>query len=55
MVLWILIGVILGGGLIWYAVFTATKPSPEAVQPAADAQLVREDSHRVTDPATEKA
>ncbi|MET1088658.1 MAG: thioredoxin domain-containing protein [Arthrobacter sp.] len=55
MVLWILIGVILGGGLIWYAVFTATTPSPEAVQPGADAQLVREDSHRVTAPATEKA
>jgi protein-disulfide isomerase len=55
MVLWILIGVILGGGLIWYAVFAASKPSPEAVQPAADAQLVREDSHRVTAPATEKA
>lgn len=55
LVLWVLMAVVVGGGLIWYAVFTATKPTPEAVQPAVDAQLVREDSHRVTKPATEKA
>ncbi|MEO5321127.1 thioredoxin domain-containing protein [Arthrobacter sp. CC3] len=54
-ILWILIGVIIATGVISYAVFTATEPAPEAVQPAADAQLVREDSHRVTTPATEKA
>ncbi|MFF1385672.1 DsbA family protein [Arthrobacter sp. NPDC058288] len=54
-VIWILLGVIVAAGVIWYAVFTAVKPAPPAVQPAADAQLVREDSHRVTSPATEKA
>jgi protein-disulfide isomerase len=36
-------------------VFTATKPAPTPPPAAADAQLVREDSHRVTSPATEKA
>jgi protein-disulfide isomerase len=56
LVLWILLGVIVAAGVIWYAVFTASKPAPPAAsQPAADAQLVREDSHRVTTPATEKA
>jgi protein-disulfide isomerase len=54
-VLWILLGAIVGAGLIWYAVFTANKPEPAAVQPVADAQLVRDDSHRLTTPATEKA
>ncbi|MFB9653385.1 DsbA family protein [Pseudarthrobacter sp. NPDC092184] len=54
-VVWILLAVIVGAGLIWYAVFTATKPEPAAVQPVVDAQLVREDSHRLTTPATEKA
>lgn len=54
-VLWILLAAVVGAGLIWYAVFTATKPEPAAVQPASDAQLVRDDSHRVTSPATEKA
>ena len=56
LVLWILLAAIVGAGLIWYAVFTANKPEPAAVQPAVvDAQLVREDSHRLTAPATEKA
>jgi protein-disulfide isomerase len=56
LVLWILLATIVGAGLIWYAVFTANKPEPAAVQPAVvDAQLVREDSHRLTTPATEKA
>jgi flagellar basal body-associated protein FliL len=55
LVLWILLGVIVVAGVIWYAVFTAAKPAPPASQPVADAQLVREDSHRVTTPATEKA
>ncbi|MDN4643874.1 DsbA family protein [Arthrobacter sp. PsM3] len=55
LVLWILLGVIVAAGVIWYAVFTAAKPAPPAPQPAADAQLVRDDSHRVTTPATEKA
>ncbi|PVZ60909.1 DsbA family protein [Arthrobacter sp. H-02-3] len=55
LVLWILLGVIVTAGVTWYAVFTAARPSPPAPQPAADAQLVRNDSHRVTTPATEKA
>lgn len=54
-VLWILLAAIVGAGLIWYAVFTATKPEPAAVQPVVDGQVVRDDSHRLTTPATEKA
>ena len=54
-VLWILMGVIVVTGLVWYAVFSANKPAPAAPQPAANAQLVREDSHRLTSPAVEKA
>ena len=55
LVLWILMGVIVAAGLVWYAVFSANKPAPAAPQPAANAQLVREDSHRLTSPAVEKA
>ena len=44
-----------GAGLVWYAVFSTNKPAPVAPQPAANAQLVREDSHRLTSPAVEKA
>lgn len=54
-VVWILLGVIVAAGVIWYAVFTATKPAPTPAAAAADAQLVRDDSHRVTSPETEKA
>ncbi|TNB75632.1 disulfide bond formation protein DsbA [Arthrobacter sp. BB-1] len=54
-VLWILLAAVVGAGLIWYGVFTANKPKPEALQPVADAQVVRADSHRLTTPATEKA
>ncbi|MBA4102919.1 MAG: disulfide bond formation protein DsbA, partial [Arthrobacter sp.] len=54
-VLWILLAAAVGAGLIWYAVFTFNKPEPAALQPVADAQVVREDSHRLTTPATEKA
>ncbi|MGP4032742.1 DsbA family protein [Pseudarthrobacter sp. 1C304] len=52
---WIILGLIVAAGLIWYAVLTTTKPAPAAPQPAASAQLVREDSHRLTSPAVEKA
>ncbi|MET1156356.1 thioredoxin domain-containing protein [Arthrobacter sp.] len=52
---WILLGVIVAAGVIWYAVFTSTRPAPPAAQLTADAQLVREDSHRVTSPKAEKA
>ncbi|MET1065350.1 MAG: thioredoxin domain-containing protein [Arthrobacter sp.] len=55
LVIWILLGAIVAAGVIWYAVFTATKPAPPTPQPAAAAELVSEDSHRVTSPATEKA
>jgi protein-disulfide isomerase len=53
--LWTIVAVLLATGLIWNVVFTAKKPAPAAPQAAADAQLVREDSHRLTSPATEKA
>ena len=52
---WIILGLVVAAGLIWYAVLTNTKPAPAAPQPAASAQLVREDSHRLTSPAVEKA
>ena len=55
MVLWILMGAVVAAGLVWYAVFTTNKTAPAAPQPAANAQLVREDSHRLTAPAVEKA
>ena len=55
LVIWILLGAIVAAGVTWYAVATATKPAPTPPPAAADAQLVREDSHRVTSPATEKA
>lgn len=55
MITWFILGIAVAAGLIWYAVFTATKPEPNALQPVGDAQLVREDSHRVTTPAVEKA
>ena len=53
--IWAVLAVLVGAGVIWYAVLTANKPAPAAPLAAADAQLVREDSHRVTNPATEKA
>ena len=53
--LWIVLAAIVGGGLISYAVLTANRPAPETPQPAANAQMVREDSHRLTFPADEKA
>ena len=53
--LWTILAALDATGVIWYAVFTANKPAPAASQAAADAQLVREDSHRVTGPAAEKA
>jgi protein-disulfide isomerase len=55
LVIWVLLGVIVAAGVIWYAVFTSTKPAPAPPLPAAAAELVREDSHRVTSPVTEKA
>jgi protein-disulfide isomerase len=53
--IWILLVAVVGAGVIWYVVLTGNKPAPAAPLAAADAQLVREDSHRVTSPATEKA
>ena len=55
LVLWILMGAIIAAGLVWYAVFAMNRPAPAAPQAAATAQLVREDSHRLTSPAVEKA
>lgn len=52
---WTILAVLLTAGVIWYAVFTVNRPAPAAPAAATDAQLVREDSHRVTAPASEKA
>ncbi|WP_144663235.1 thioredoxin domain-containing protein [Paenarthrobacter nicotinovorans] len=54
-IVWILIGAVVAAGAIWFAVFTATKPTPSTAAPVGGGQLVREDSHRITTPATEKA
>lgn len=53
--LWILLAGVVGACAIWFAVLAGGKAAPEAPVPAARAQLVREDSHRTTSPATEKA
>ena len=53
--IWILMVALVGAGVIWYALLTANKPAPAAPLASADAQFVREDSHRVTSPTTEKA
>ncbi|MET3950010.1 thioredoxin domain-containing protein [Arthrobacter sp. UYEF36] len=55
LVLWTLLGAVVAAGLVWYAVLTTNRPAPESQQPAARAQLVREDSHRLSSPAVEKA
>ncbi|MHA7222877.1 DsbA family protein [Arthrobacter sp. RHLT1-20] len=55
LVIWILLGFIVAAGAIGYGVSTASRPAAPPPQPAADSQLVREDSHRVTSPVTEKA
>ena len=52
---WTILAVLVGAVVIWYAVFITNKPAPAASLPAADAQLVRADSHRITNPETEKA
>lgn len=53
--IWSILAVLVGAGVIWYVVLTANKPAPVAPQAAAEAQLVRDDSHRVTSPGAEKA
>lgn len=55
LILWILIGVVAVAGGTGYAVFMGNKPAPTSAAPAAEAQLVRQDSHRITAPAIEKA
>jgi len=55
LILWILIGVVIIAGATGYAVLMANQPAPTAAAPAAEAQLVRADSHRLTSPAVEKA
>ncbi|MGO4253809.1 DsbA family protein [Paenarthrobacter sp. TAF1] len=53
--IWVLLAVLVAVGVIWYTVFTLNKPAPTEPTPAAEAQVVRDDSHRVTSPAVEKA
>lgn len=53
--IWILLAALVGAGVIWYVALSSNNPAPAAPLAAVDAQLVREDSHRVTSPTTEKA
>lgn len=53
--IWTILAVLVGAGVIWFAVFTANKAEPPAPQAAADSQIARQDSHRLTSPAAEKA
>ncbi len=53
LVIWILLGVIVVAGGAWYAVLATSKPAPAPA--AGSEQLVRSDSHRLTQPAIEKA
>lgn len=53
--MWTLLGVVLVGGVIWFALFTANKPAAPVPQASVDPAVVREDSHRLTTPAAEKA
>ncbi|UVJ40205.1 DsbA family protein [Arthrobacter sp. CJ23] len=53
--IWILLAAVVGAGAIWFAVLAGGKAAPDAPPPAAQAQLVRDDSHRTTSPAAEKA
>ena len=55
LVLWILLAAIVAAGLVWSAALTASRPAPEVAPTAANAQLVRSDSHRLTFPAVENA
>ncbi len=53
--IWTVLGVLVIGGVIWFALFTANKPAAPMPQASADPAVVREDSHRLTAPAAEKA
>lgn len=53
--IWTVLAVIVVGGVIWFALFTASKPAAPLPQASADPAVVREDSHRLTAPAAEKA
>ena len=55
LILWILIGVVVIAGGAGYAVIMANKPAPTSAGSVVEAKLVREDSHRITAPAVEKA
>ena len=53
--IWTVLAVLVVGGAIWFAVTTANKPAAPVPQASADPAVVREDSHRLTTPAAEKA
>ncbi|KRE72268.1 DsbA family protein [Arthrobacter sp. Soil762] len=53
--IWTIMAVLVAGGVIWFAVFTANKPATPAPPASADSQVAREDSHRLTSPPAEKA
>lgn len=52
--IWTILAALLATGVIWYAVAAANKPAPATPQ-AGEVQLVRDNSHHVTNPAMEKA
>ncbi|WP_411375394.1 DsbA family protein [Arthrobacter sp. MPF02] len=53
-IIWILLAVIVVGGVAWYAMFTAGRQQAVPPVPGSE-QLVRADSHRLTTPSVEKA
>lgn len=53
LVIWILLALIVAGGVTGYALLTANKGSQN--MPPAGTELVRMDSHRLTSPSVEKA
>jgi protein-disulfide isomerase len=54
-ILWVLIAAVVAAGVVGFAVLAGTKPVATAGAASSGTQLVRDDSHRLTTPAREKA
>jgi protein-disulfide isomerase len=54
-IIWLVLAAVVVAGVAWYAVLTLGKSEQPAPPAAGAEQLVREDSHRLTSPAVEKA
>ncbi|MDF2052037.1 thioredoxin domain-containing protein [Arthrobacter sp. Cr_A7] len=54
-IIWIVLALVVAGGVAWYAFFGAGKPQQAAPPVPGSEQLVRADSHRLTTPSVEKA